>query len=381
MALIDDQGRLFGIVNVVDAFVLLVVGAVVVAGVAFVLQPDTQQPAEPTTPVEPAEVTASAVLDLGSQPAYVAAAIRPGDSYAPTSNAEITVTKIHYTPEDDSVRVVLGVELTGVRANSTFIYDDAPLRLGRQLVLQTANYTASGTIRSTQSGLAQNTTQVLVRSRASAATAARIQPGNTYRLADRDVATVRTVSVYATKNPDQRRVLIGLSIATVDLGNGPQFGGALVRPGRRITFKPTGDSLPALSFERGEYSLTGRILQVGSFELPGEANTREVSLSMRNVPPYLADSIEEGMAETNNGQTLATITDVERSPSKIVVVSQDGTVDRRDHPTDEDLTITAELSVRETPTGVTFKGKTIQRGSTIVLDLGTVTVEATVTSL
>jgi hypothetical protein len=40
--------------------------------------------------------------------------------------------------------------------------------------------------------------------------------------------------------------------------------------------------------------------------------------------------------------------------------------------------MTAELRVRETGTGVRFKGAPLRQGGTVALDFGTVTVEATV---
>ena len=76
--------------------------------------------------------------------------------------------------------------------------------------------------------------------------------------------------------------------------------------------------------------------------------------------------------------SIARLTDVERSESTVVLTSDDGNIYERTHPVNQDIQLTAELSVRETVTGATFKGQTLQRGRTVVLDLGTVTVEATV---
>lgn len=112
-----------------------------------------------------------------------------------------------------------------------------------------------------------------------------------------------------------------------------------------------------------------------------ETTTRVVTLQVTDVQPYLSDAIQTGMTETVDGETAATVTDVERAPSKLVVTDQNGTVHVRDHPFREDITITAELETRENGASVTFKGHTLQIGSTVVLDLGNVTFEATVTEL
>ena len=42
------------------------------------------------------------------------------------------------------------------------------------------------------------------------------------------------------------------------------------------------------------------------------------------------------------------------------------------------MTLTAELTVRATDNGIRFKGEFVHQGETVVLDLGTMTVEATV---
>lgn len=65
MELIDDEGRLFGLVNVIDALALLVVAAAVLGGVALL----TDEPA----PTETAEVTIRATV-----PPWEAAAVEPG---------------------------------------------------------------------------------------------------------------------------------------------------------------------------------------------------------------------------------------------------------------------------------------------------------------
>jgi len=58
-AIIDDEGRLFGAVNIIDALVVLFVVAVIVAGVALVFGGDPEP--------EPDIDSTYATLDLGTQ--------------------------------------------------------------------------------------------------------------------------------------------------------------------------------------------------------------------------------------------------------------------------------------------------------------------------
>lgn len=362
MELIDEQGRILGIVNVIDALVVLVILAIVVAGVVFVLQ------AEPN-PEPPETATITTTLDLGTPPEYIVERITTGDSYTPSSTNTLTVTDIYVAPSTEGARVLLDVELTGIPQNGSITYDGAPLRLGRSLTFQTDAYQVSGTIRAVEEPLAIGTTSVLLNTTADAATANAIEPGDTYTIAGRDVATVETVKVFGTSSPDMRRVFLGLSLDTVRLDGSPQFGETVVRVNAEIPF------------ETDDYALNGSVRRVGAIEQRGEPATESVTLRLEDVNPTIAEGFQVGQTETIAGETIAEITAVETAPSSIVVTSQGGEIYLGEHPVNKDVTLTAELQIRETTTGPTFKGKPLQRGSTVVLDLEATTIEATVVSL
>lgn len=114
---------------------------------------------------------------------------------------------------------------------------------------------------------------------------------------------------------------------------------------------------------------------------PPETTPIQVTLQMTDVQPYLSDAIREGMSASDGNQTIATITEVERSPSTLIVTDQNGQVLVREHPTREDLSIVARIETHETAGGFTFKEEPVEIGSTITLDLGNVTIDGTVTAL
>jgi len=144
------------------------------------------------------------------------------------------------------------------------------------------------------------------------------------------------------------------------------FGSTPVRRGQTVTL-PT-----------AEYSISGTIQQVDSGLDRSSLANRTVTLQMTDVREEYANTIHSGMTETTNGNTVATITDVDREPAPVIASADDGTVVVSDHPILRDVTITADLQVRETASGIQFKGQRIQQGSTIFLDLGIVTVRASV---
>ena len=364
MALIDDEGNLFGRVNVVDALVVLLVAAVVVAGAAFVLM-DDPEPAPETG-------TTYATLDVGTVSPYIVDAIEEGDTHSPDGASALRVTDVHLTPQGGATRVTLRVALEGeLNDQGSLIYGGAPPRLGRTLGITTDRYEINGQIRDVGDDDALTTARrsVLIASRVDSATAASVTPGDEIRLSGRTVARIDNVTAYATDRPERRQLLVEATLTAHRQQDRLRFGGRAVRRGQPIT-------LPA-----ADYTLDGRIEQVGGDLATGATTTRTVTLRMEDVREDFAAAIEPGMVERTAGTTVARVTGVETEPSLIITTGENGSVNVVDHPVDREVTITAELQLRETPSGLAFKGEQIRQGSTVALDLGTVTVEATVVSV
>ncbi|QUO47733.1 MULTISPECIES: DUF4330 family protein [Halorubrum] len=364
MELIDDEGRLFGAVNVIDALVVLLIAAVVVSGAAFVLT-DDPAPAPETD-------TTYATLDVGTVSPYIVDAIEEGDTYSPDGASTLRITDVHLTPQGANTRVILRVALEGELNNQdSLIYGGAPPRLGRTLDITTDRYQVNGQIRDVGDSDALTTEQqrVLLSSQVDAGTAEDVTPGDEIRLSDRTVARINNVTTYTTDQPTQRQLLVEATLTGHRQQDRLRFGGTPVRRGQTV-------SLPT-----SEYTFDGRIEQVGGDISLGETTTRTVTLRMDDVREDFADAIEPGMVERAGDTTVARVTGVETEPSLIITTGENGSVNVVDHPVDREVTITADLQLRETPSGLAFKGDQIRQGSTVALDLGTVTVEATVVSV
>lgn len=364
MELIDDDGTLFGVINVVDLLVVLAVLSVVVAGAALVFAGGSE-PAGPTL------ATTNVTLDLGTQPDYIVDQIDVGDTYEPTASSELVITDVALSPQNNQTHVLVAAQLTAPASGDTVAYDGAPPRLGRSLAIVTDVYEVSGTV--TRVGgrdvLPTGQREVLVQTTVATTTAEAIQEGDTFEVRQRTLGTVESVAVYGTENPDRKRLLVGLNLRTLDRGDGPRFAGQHLREGVQIPF------------ETDSYSFHGRVQATGRTEPRGTVTTRTVTLELDRVGPERAAVFEAGMTESFDGRTLARLTDVSVEPTTVVLTTEGGDIVARDHPRLEDVTLRVTLSVRETTSGVQFKGQTLQQGSTIVLDLGSVTVSAQVTEL
>lgn len=464
MDLIDDNGRLFGLINIIDALVVLLVLAVAVAGIALV----TGQEPDP----EPEIASTHATLDLGSQPQYVVSEINEGDTYRPGGDSQITITDVYVTPDDNQDRVTARVELEGPANGDTVEYDGAPPRLGRTLAITTDLYEISGDIRAVGSAdtLERETTTVLLEDRVSRSTAEAVASGDEIRVAGRTVATVEDVRVYPTENPTQNDLVLNVSVDGYNQDGDLRFGDTPLREGQTLTLPSedyilegeirrvdhplqtdttpllvgatldtdtaqdvtTGDLVQAggdtvatvesvtrygtndpdqkrvivgldahthsfggqtffgqthvtegghLPIQTDHYDFAVEIDRVGATEPLGTPTTKTVTLRKTDVSEPMAAAITTGMSERSGNKTVATVTNVDVQPSVVLIHGDEGDLGVYDHPIDRDVTLTTELRVRESVSGTQFKGQTIQQGSTVTLDLGSVTVRATVVDI
>jgi len=301
MPIIDEEGRVFGTINVVDALAVVLVLAVAVAGIVLVTGTGTTGNTE----------TRQATLDLGSQPENVLVQLDAGDTMGvPNGPEQLRITDTYFLPGESGTQVFVQVAATGTETDGEFSYDDTPLRLGRPISFENDEYRVNGTVEHVGGNLTRSTADTLVTAVVNESTAQAIETGDAY-LADGDpIATVESVAVYGTNESDRKRVYVGLSTQTVTLG-GQQLLGT-DRPLR------LGTQLP---FRTDSYEFTGEVVRLGTATEPGEPVQRTVELELKNVPPNRANSVETGMTETNAGETVAEVTDVDVRPATVVLES------------------------------------------------------------
>ncbi len=154
MALIDDKGRLFGTVNIIDALALLFVLAAVAAGTAFVLGADDKGETAPTDQ----QTTTVTFQVTGVQP-YVADAIPEGpidsDRIAAVENKSVRPTEVVVTDQNGTLHerqhprnktVTLRVSLNTSIASGEPQFDQEPLEVGRRLTLDFGPVTVEGAV-------------------------------------------------------------------------------------------------------------------------------------------------------------------------------------------------------------------------------------------
>ncbi|RQG93840.1 DUF4330 family protein [Natrarchaeobius chitinivorans] len=268
MSVINENGDLFGTVNVIDAIAIVLVASVAAAGIAVVSGGDgagTNLGAVGALAVGlvlvvlfagvavvsndgPQFETRYATVDLGEQPAYVVDRLEAGDVAAlEDADEEITVTDVYATPVTDHPRVTIEVELDGVtiandRGRSTERFADVPLRLGRELRLDFGAYAVSGAI--TDVGAeptlpldARTTTVELEARGVSPAVAEGLEVGMTETVRGETIATVEAIerkpatvvlesddgTVHEREHPRHEDVTLSVTLQTVESETGLTF--------------------------------------------------------------------------------------------------------------------------------------------------------------
>lgn len=373
-SIIDDEGQLFGLINVVDALVILVVLAIGVAGIALVAgiggETDTRY----------------ATIDAGTQPEHIANQISAGDEWATDGSAgDLTVTDVYrYVPSNtndgssDEVGILIQAQVNGTTIETDgetsaqtqpIEFAGEPLRFGRSLEIATNQYVINSEvidISQEPTGLNTNSQPLAVQTEVDSATAEAIQPGDSFRVGDDPIVTVESVTMYPTGDLDVRRVILGVTAETRTVDDTVIFGDRSLR---------TGGTLP---IRTSQYELDTTVIRQGSLEEPGVPTTRTVTIDFNRISPNRANAITEGMIESVGETETATVVSKTDQPAEILSETNDGFV-TKEHPTDRDMELTLEMSVRERGDGtVTFRGEPLRIGQDLTLELGGTTVQGTV---
>jgi hypothetical protein len=295
-----------------------------------------------------------------------------GDAYRVGGQSVAVLRSIHLvpTPDGNERRALLGLDLSTIARGPSTQFGPSPVRIGNTIPFQTEDYDLQPRILELGStDIPTTKTSVVLETTVPASVVADVQTGDEFTIGGNTVAALESVLVYPTSNRSVKHVVAGATLTIRVDGDRDLFAGREVSVGTTVPFRTA------------EYDFTGEILRRGSTSPPGQPTTTTATLELTNVRPEIADSIVAGQTETVRGETLARITGKTASPAVVILEAEDGNIFEREHPRNLDLTLTVELQTRETTTGLSFHGRQIQIGDTIVLDLGPITVQAELTGI
>ena len=289
-AILDDEGRLFGLVNIVDLLVVLLVIAVVVAGAALLLSDSGEADTRHVT------------MNLGPQPDFIAEEVSPGDTFEPQgTNQSVTITDVYRYDNEEGTSVIVRATVRGTTIEPgdpedepTFQFQGSELRVGQSLALQTANYSVEGQLTQIQQSgesLPAQQTEFTMQTTVPAGIADEVAVGDQYRVAGESIAEITALQQFPSTNNGDRILLLGVSAETLDR-NGLEFSGQPLRLGNTVPFQGDG------------YELNGTVQRRGTSAV--ETQQRQFLIETA-VPVNIADDVDAGDTYQLNGQDLVRV--------------------------------------------------------------------------
>ena len=229
MAVIDEKGRLFGVVNVIDALVLLLLLAVIVAGVALVVGGEDEDP-EPDPTAETRYGTLAFTVPMESD----VASIERGETLSARSGEEELAVEDVYRSfsHNGSVHVVAKVSYNGSLTTG------GAVRYGGDAVeLRTESYAFRADVLAVdeeEMTIPTRTERVVLLANVSRATASGVDVGDTATIGDTEVATVTAIEE-RSRSDDRTRLAVGVELTVWDREPVATYNGTPLRLGNRIT--------------------------------------------------------------------------------------------------------------------------------------------------
>jgi hypothetical protein len=230
MDVLDEQGRLFGRVNVVDALVVVFAVTVVIAGAALVYGDGPgNEPTETMHVTLVSENTSATALDRGD--IDLESGTLAGTRRGTTAN----ITDVHRTA---GPRVYLRVALDGTRTDDGFRFEDEPVRIGDTVVV--ANDRTRATTRIVERDVAPTfsttTTTVTLEATVRRPVAEAVAAGDEVSVGPTTVATVTDADATA-RNETHSDLRVSLALETRLVDGTAHYAGRPVRLGRTIWIK------------------------------------------------------------------------------------------------------------------------------------------------
>ena len=244
MDVLDEQGRLFGRVNVVDALVVLFALTIVLAGAALVYGDGPgDEPRDTMHVTLVSENTSATALDRGDID------LESGTLAGTRRGTTAIITDVHRTA---GPRMYLRVALDGTRTDDGFRFEDEPVRIGDTVVV--ANDRTRATTRIIERDVAPTfsttTTSVTLEATVRRPVAEAVTAGDEVTVGPSTVATVNDAGT-TIENDTHSHLTVSLALETRVLDSNPYYAGRPVRLGRTI------------GIETDDYEFAGEVVDRG----------------------------------------------------------------------------------------------------------------------
>lgn len=294
-----------------------------------------------------------------------------GDTFTAGGETVAEIESLNRFPDGDDEYVLVGLSATALDRAGTNLIGNTSISIGESVSFDGDGYSFDGEIiRRGSAEIATEEREFVIQTDVDSSTADDLEVGDSFTLGETPLVTVEEVTTYATGNGDTRTAVLGVEALTRTEGERSLFGTEELR---------VGSSLPLVT---EAYDIDGEITRRGNLEQAGTEQTQTVTMELDNVRPSLADQLVRGLTEESSDHTTAELTTVETESAEVILESDDGNIFSREHPTNKDVELTVDLTVREKADGtLTFRTETLRTGDTVPLELGSITITPEVSSI
>jgi hypothetical protein len=302
-------------------------------------------------------------------PTTVADSVTSGDQYRINERTVAEIESVTAQPAGgDRRQLSLTMSLQTIVEDETPEFLGNPVRVGSSVPFETAEYTLQSTIVSLDPEPPERRTLTTrLQTTVSQTVADSVTSGDQYRINERTVAEIESVTAYPVAGSSRQRLSMAVALQTTIEDGTPQFLGSPVRVGSTVPF------------ETSSYGFRGTVVSQNGSRI-GQPVDATLEVDWENIRPSLADSVSPGMTETHRGAD-ATITAIDREPATEILRTETGEIFARDHPVNEDVQLTLSVEARQAEGTLSFHGRQVQSGDSVVLDFGSVTVRGTVSDI
>lgn len=242
MALVDEKGRLFGIVNIVDLVVVVAILAVVAGGLFLVF---SSQETEPAPEPEPVETDVTLVFDA-EEPWVVEQFERNGTVGTAKNGFNVSLREQYVAGNESGIQGAFAATVVG---NGT-------VRPGQTIQLNGERTTLKASVATVgESTLDRERTPLSLTTTVPTAVATNVDPGTDLTVAGQQVGTVTDVAVLDTAGGNTT-LHLGLELDTVRLGTQRYVGTTPLAVGSE------------LDLSTAELAVSGRVTRVGTTDPP-----------------------------------------------------------------------------------------------------------------
>jgi len=254
MKIVDNDGRLFGLVNVIDLLVILLAIAVVTAGLSLSGIGSTSQSdvsnSKPDSS-ESAEDTRYATIEVSSQPDYLADLVVTNQTVT-IRGQNATIVDIYRTPINAEVGLTLRVQLN---TTNEFQFANESILLGNQLTVASESYQITGTVTElskTKKSLPVSNHTFALRAEVPPAVADVVSVGNRHIINGKTVANIESVSTenHSSVSSGNESIVVEITLWTIRRNGTRYYARHPVRLGTTV------------SFQTPQYSLSGQIISI-----------------------------------------------------------------------------------------------------------------------